>query len=194
VNFGEAAVPRLEYTAPDHEVTERIRERRGGRLLALDGILLHSPEFADGWNGLLRAVREQSSLPADLREAVILRVAALNGADYEWAAHEPVARAAGLTDADLAAIRGGGAPDGLADGGAPGGLPDGLLGAALQYADAMTRDIAVPDDAFEAIRGYLSDREVLELTGTIATYNMVSRLLVALRVYPGDEIPPTITP
>jgi AhpD family alkylhydroperoxidase len=162
-------VPRLGYTAPDSEVTERIRQRRGGTLTALDGVLLHSPEFADGWNSLLGAVRERSSLPADLREAVILRVAVLNGADYEWAAHEPVARAAGLTDADLTAIRDGGARDGL-------------LGAALAYADAMTRDVSVPDEVFDAVRARLTDREVLELTGTIATYNMVSRLLVALRV------------
>jgi 4-carboxymuconolactone decarboxylase len=177
------AVPRLEYTAPEHEVTERIRLRRGGQLLALDGLLLHSPEFADGWNSLLGAVRERTSLPADLREAVILRVAALNGADYEWAAHEPVARAAGLSDAELSTIRRG---TRLGDASADGDGPAGALGLALRYADAMTRDIDVADEVFEAIRAALDDQQILELTGTIATYNMVSRMLVALRLRSGD--------
>lgn len=174
-------MPRLGYVAPEHEITERIRARRGGKLTALDGVLLNSPEFAGGWNSLLVAVRERSSLPADLREAVILRVAALNGADYEWTAHEPVAREAGLTEADLASIRSGGT------------AMSGALGVALRYADAMTRDIEVPDEVFEEIRSHFGDQQILELTGTIATYNMVSRFLVALRVCPGDEIPPTIT-
>lgn len=164
-------MPRLEYTAPDHEVTERIKQRRGGRLTPLDGLLLHSPEFADGWNSMLRAVRERSTLPADLREAVILRVAAINGADYEWAAHLPVAREAGLTDTDIAAIRNGSHPS-----------------PAIRYADAMTRDVAVPDEVFEAVRGSFDDQQVLELTVTIATYNMVSRLLVALELSAGDTI------
>jgi AhpD family alkylhydroperoxidase len=168
-------MPRLDYTAPDHEVTERIRQRRGGRLTALDGVLLHSPEFADGWNSMLRAVRERSTLPADLREAVILRVAAINGADYEWAAHQPIARAAGLTDADIDAI---GSGDPL----------DSLLGAAVRYAEVMTRDVTVPDEVFDAIRDSLDDQQVLELTVTIATYNMVSRLLVALDVSAEDTI------
>jgi AhpD family alkylhydroperoxidase len=164
-------MPRLEYTAPDHEVTERIKQRRGGRLTPLDGLLLHSPEFADGWNSMLRAVRERGTLPADLRESVILRVAAINGADYEWSAHLPVARAAGLTDTDIAAILDGSDPS-----------------LALRYADAMTRDVAVPDEVFDAVRESLDDQQVLELTVTIATYNMVSRLLVALDVSAGDTI------
>ncbi len=99
---------RLPYVAPDGDVTARIRERRGGRLTALDGMLLHSPEFADGWNSMLGAVRGASTLPADVRELVILRVASRNGASYEWAAHEPVARQAGLGDEQLAMISAGG--------------------------------------------------------------------------------------
>ena len=71
---------RLPYVAPDGDVTARIRERRGGRLTALDGMLLHSPEFADGWNSMLGAVRGASTLPPDVRELVILRVASRNGA------------------------------------------------------------------------------------------------------------------
>ncbi|MGC1756591.1 MAG: carboxymuconolactone decarboxylase family protein, partial [Trebonia sp.] len=108
---------RLAYVAPDGDVTDRIRQRRGGKLTALDGVLLHSPPFADGWNGMLGAVRGASTLPADIRELAILRVASRNGADYEWVAHEPVARQAGLGDEQIAAIRVSGGGGGAAAGG-----------------------------------------------------------------------------
>ncbi|OZM78091.1 carboxymuconolactone decarboxylase family protein [Pseudonocardia sp. MH-G8] len=172
---------RLDYAGsglpagPDDEIVERIRARRGGTLTSLDRMLLHSPPLADGWNSLMGAVRTASTLPADVRELAILRVAALNGADYEWRAHEPLGRAAGLTDADLTALRGDCDPGTLAP----------RLSAALAYTDAMTAHVTVPDEVFAYLREHFDDREVVELTVTIGAYNLVSRFLVALHV--GDE-------
>jgi alkylhydroperoxidase family enzyme len=37
---------------------------------------------------------------------------------------------------------------------------------------------------FAAVHAALGDRQTVELVGTIATYNMVSRFLVALRITP----------
>jgi alkylhydroperoxidase family enzyme len=195
---------RLPYVAPPGDVTSRIRERRGGRLTALDGMLLHSPEFADGWNSMLAAVRGKSTLPPDIRELAILRVAARNRADYEWVAHEPLARQAGLGDAQIAAIKvgGGGAVGGGAGAtgggagatgggaGATGGGAGGLSPAqwaALAYTDAVTMHVSVRREIFAAVRAHFDDRQVLELTVTVAAYNMVSRVLVALEVAPGDD-------
>jgi 4-carboxymuconolactone decarboxylase len=178
---------RLPYVAPDGDVTDRIKQRRGGKLTALDGVLLHSPPLADGWNSMLGAVRGASTLPADIRELAILRVASRNGADYEWAAHEPLARQAGLGDEAIAAIEvGGSAGTADAHGGSGGGLSPAQW-AGLAYADAMTVHVAVPDEVFDAVRAHFSDREVLELTVTVATYNMVSRVLVAMGVRAGED-------
>lgn len=33
----------------DQAVVERVKERRGGKLIALDRALLHAPPVADGW-------------------------------------------------------------------------------------------------------------------------------------------------
>lgn len=181
---------RLPYVAPAGDVTSRIRERRGGRLTALDGMLLHSPEFADGWNSMLGAVRGKSTLPPDIRELAILRVAARNGADYEWVAHEPLARQAGLGDEQIAAIKvGGGGAAGRGAGAAgrgAGGLSPAQW-AALAYTDAVTMHVSVRREIFAAVRAHFDDRQVLELTVTVAAYNMVSRVLVALEVAPGDD-------
>ena len=163
---------RFDYVATGGEVADRIRTRRGGRLTPLDGMLLHSPPFADGWNSLLGAIRGSSTLPPEIRELAILRVAWLNGADYEWAAHEPVARAAGMTTEQLAALQDGGDTSALAD----------RQRAALAYTDAMTRDIVVDGELFGVLGRHFDDRQVVELTATVAAYNMVSRFLVALEV------------
>jgi 4-carboxymuconolactone decarboxylase len=163
---------RLDYVADGSATADRIRQRRGGRLTPLDGMLLHSPPLAEGWNSLLGAIRERCTLPADVRELVILRVAELNGAAYEWAAHEPVARRAGLTGAQITAVRVGGDPSAL----------DGRHRAALAYTDAMTRDVAVPEQVFASLAEHFEQRQIVELTATVATYNLVSRFLVALQI------------
>lgn len=174
-----APMARLEYRSGDGEIADRIRERRGGHLTPLDQMLLHSTPIADGWNSLLAAIRTRTGLPADIRELAILRVAALNGADYEWDAHEPVAHRAGLAREQTESLRVDAADAEVALSAAQ--------RAALHYTDAMTRDVEVPDEVFHGLRGHFDDKQIVELTATIGTYNMVSRFLVALRVgRPGD--------
>jgi AhpD family alkylhydroperoxidase len=163
---------RLDFVVEGSEIADRIRLRRGGRLTPLDGMLLHSPPVADGWNSLLGAIRERSTLPADVRELVILRVAELNGADYEWAAHEPVARRVGLSAGQIAAVREGADDAAL----------DERQRAALAYTDAMTREVEVPEQVFAALGGHFDQRQIVELTVTAGAYNLVSRFLVALRI------------
>ncbi|MET8830405.1 carboxymuconolactone decarboxylase family protein [Streptomyces sp. NPDC004610] len=106
------------------EVGEQVRARRGGVVTALDATLAHNPALLDAWNGFLGTVRGGLTIGADVVETVALRVAVLNGAAYEWAAHLPPARAAGLDEGVIESLRTEG-PVGL--GGAVG--PVGLGGA-----------------------------------------------------------------
>jgi alkylhydroperoxidase family enzyme len=46
----------------------------------------------------------------------------------------------------------------------------------------MTLDVRVPDDVFAELKKYYDEREVVEITATVAGYNCVSRFLVALDV------------
>jgi 4-carboxymuconolactone decarboxylase len=177
-------VARLPSTQGSGEISARIRDRRGGVLRPLDEQLLHSPEIADGWNSLLGAIRTRATLAAAVRELVILRVAVLNRAEYEWEAHRPVAIRAGLDDAGIASLRNLDA------------ATDPALGAVerhvIAYVDAMTNNIDVPDDVFDPLRTEFTVTELVELTATIAAYNMVSRFLVALQVelpFPAEASP-----
>jgi AhpD family alkylhydroperoxidase len=156
----------------DAELLRAMRARRGGPLLNLDRQLLHSAPLARGWNGLMGALRGQMQLDGALRELVILRVAVLNRAPYEFAQHAPVARAEGLSQAQVDAVASW--PQST--------LFDARARDVLAYADAMTLQVQVPQARFDAVRAHLSDRELVELTATVAGYNMVSRFLEALQI------------
>jgi 4-carboxymuconolactone decarboxylase len=171
-------VARVPDAEGEGDVAESIRARRpGGVLRPIDRVLLHSPQVANGWNTLLGTIRGGMNLRADLRELIILRIAVLNHAPYEWASHEKDAVEAGLSADQMSALRG---PDPSSS-----GEFDDLQLAVLAYTDTITRDIAVPDAVFAAVSSRLDTQDVVEVTLTIAAYNMVSRLVVAMDV----EIP-----
>ncbi len=166
--------PVIPGTRPElAEQEARILAERG-RISALYQVLLNSPPIAHGWEQMLSAVRNRNSLPADMRELVILRVAVLNDAPYEFEAHAPIALAAGLPQAVIDACR----TVPLADD-APLTADQRLV---LRLTDSMTRDIHVPDDLYAEVRARFDARGQLDLVATVAAYNMVSRLLEALQI------------
>ncbi len=146
-----------------------------GRISPLYQVLLNSPAVVDGWEAMLTAIRNKTAISPRIRELVILRVAVLNGAPYEFDAHVAHARAGGVPDDVIEQLRAGPAPERI-PGLAPGERE------VLVLTDAMTRDIDVPDALFEPLRAWFDEQGLVELTATVAAYNMVSRFLVALRI------------
>jgi alkylhydroperoxidase family enzyme len=60
----------------------------------------------------------------------------------------------------------------------------------IALAQAMTRDVRVDDAVFAAVQALLPDaQQQVELVGVIASYNMVSRFLVALQVPMEADMP-----
>ena len=164
--------------APESELVARIRARRGGRLLNLDRLLLRSPPFATGWNAHLGAVRTQLALSPRLRELAICAVAVLNGADYELEHHAPELLRAGGSPSQIEALKALSASEGPYP-----AVFDPVEAAVLRLSVEMTREIKVSNATFERVCSLLQDeRQVVELVGVIATYNMVSRFLVALEI------------
>lgn len=152
-------------------IEQRIIAERG-EILLLYRVLLNSAPLASGWEQMLTAVRNRSSLPAQLRELIILRVAVLNRAPFEFDAHLPVARKSGVSEAKIAALN----ADDLGEAFTP------LERSVLALTDTMTRSIQVPDAVFEPLREHFDSRGLVELVATVAAYNMVSRFLEALGI------------
>jgi 4-carboxymuconolactone decarboxylase len=76
-----------------------------GRLEGPFNAFLLQPRLGAALQALGSSVRYDTGLDARCREIAILTVAAHWHSDFEWYAHEAVARAAGLTTPELAAIR-----------------------------------------------------------------------------------------
>ncbi|MFC7539508.1 carboxymuconolactone decarboxylase family protein [Siccirubricoccus deserti] len=86
-----ARIPYADPGRPEHrEAAAHIVASRK-RLGHLHRMLLHSPPVARGWIEMYDAVRWKTVLSGKLRELVMCQVAAINGAEYEWAAHAPIA-------------------------------------------------------------------------------------------------------
>lgn len=107
-------------------------------------------------------------------EAVILRVAARLGSEYELTQHRRLGRRAGLSAAEVAAIEGGDAPAAL-------GERERQL---LLAADALLADDDLDDARWLALGGVLDDRERIELVLLVGHYAMLATTLRTLRVQP----------
>ena len=169
------------------ELVASIRQRRGGNLMELDRLLLHSPAFATGWGELMGRVRGALALPPLLRELAMCGVAAVTGAAYELHHHAPLYQAAGGSPAQLAALRALAPAPTPAPAGALANDPvfDDTQQAVLALVLAMTRDVQVSDAVFDRARAALgSDKLAFELVGVIASYNMVARILVVMKLEP----------
>jgi alkylhydroperoxidase family enzyme len=118
-------------------------------------------------------VRWQTRLDGRLREMMIIRIALLNRIDYVLRQHVPaLALAEGLRQEES---------DALADWSGS-SLFSERERAALAYADAMTRAAHVADPVFAELRRHFGEREIVELTVLIGTYNMHNRVFGALRI------------
>ena len=161
--------------ADSAEFIEKVRRGRRGNLLNIYRLLLHSPPLASAWFDLLNVVRWKTTLDGRLREIIIIRIAYVNRAQYCLAQHIPALAAAdGVTLAEC---------DALADWRAA-SLFSERERAALAFADAMTRDIRVPDDVFADVRRHFDERQIVELSVLVGAYNMHTRVQEALKLEP----------
>lgn len=170
-----ARLPYPDPTAPElAPLVARITAERG-KVLNLYRMLLHSPVIAEGWLKLFTAIRHQATLPGAIRELVILRIAVINRADYEFGQHLPIALREGVTEAEVAALKSGDFA----------GF-DAKTRAVLALCDAMTTDVHVSDAVFQDAARHFTHQEMVELVATVAGYNLVSRFLEAVAIDPEE--------
>ncbi len=156
-------------------IIAKIRSGRRGTLINVYKLLLHTPAIAEIWLDLINAVRWKVDLDGRLREIVIIRIGYLNRCSYVVKQHVPQHSAPeGLSQEEC---------DALADWRAS-SFYNARERAALAFTDASTRDVDVPDAVFEALRGHFSERQIVELTVLIGTYNMHTRMCQALKIDP----------
>ena len=171
-----ARVPLIdENNAALAALIEKLKGARRGKLLNLYRVLLNSPSIAEAWQAFNSAIRFNTALDEQARELAILRVAQLNGADYQFQIHATkYAPEADITPQQITAL----------EGGENSSLFQPAHRALLAYTRAMTVDIDVPDAVFNKLKQHYNDTQIVELTVLIGAYNMHTRVGRALRIDP----------
>ena len=131
--------------------------------------LLRSPDMGRRCFELLDYLRFKTSVNKRLNELAILIQARIANAQYEWWAHEPIARRAGLSDAVMADLRQCQRPRTMAD--------DERL--VYDYCTQLTLSHRVPDALWDEAVAKMGEQAVVDLTVLSGTYVMVSMLLNA---------------
>jgi 4-carboxymuconolactone decarboxylase len=171
---------RVSLIEPDQHpelepIVAKVRSGRRGTVINVYKLLLHSPVVAEIWLSLINAVRWKVDLDGRLREIVIVRIGYLNRCAYVVNQHVPeLTTPEGLTKEEC---------DALADWRASSFFNE-RERAALAYADAVTREIDVPEAVFTELRAHFNERQIVELTVLIGVYNMHTRVGQALQIDP----------
>jgi len=95
-------------SAADRALYDRMAERRRSQGAPFGGpyaALMNHPQLCARVEDLGYYLKFEGHLPRDVYQAVVLTVARRTGAAFEWADHEAAARAAGVPDAVIEAIR-----------------------------------------------------------------------------------------
>ena len=170
-----------DVAAEYHTVFDRIPESRG-QVRGPFGVFMHSPVVADRSAHLGAYLRFESKLAPAERELVVLTVARTMDCRYEWAAHAPMARKAGVREEAIAILRDGKAPAGLTHAEAE----------IVAYVRQVLVNHRVEDGTFTALRERLGVASLVELTAMTGYYAMLACSLNAFDVTPpaGSDLLP----
>jgi alkylhydroperoxidase family enzyme len=178
--FDALSVLRLPATAaPGQGQGQHQGNRPGNRPVSnLLGILSWHPALARAFL-VFNSHLFRSTLSDRVRELVTVRVAWLRRAEYEWAQHVQMARAAGMSDEEI---------DAIGDG--PDSAVWGTLDAALlRSVDEIVADRYVSDGTWRQLAEHFDRGQLMDLVFTIGAYDMLAMAcdVFGLELDPGLE-------
>ncbi|MGO9354837.1 MAG: carboxymuconolactone decarboxylase family protein [Mycobacterium sp.] len=168
---------RIPLTTVDQQC-EPIREfmaRRGE--LNVFRLLARAPAVFVGWTQMVDEMLDSPTFTLRMRELIILRVAHLQDAPYEFSQHMDLARSAGLTERQIEAILGAG------DNGDLGGA--GFSRTERVVLDAVTELCTtrhLGEDSVAAVQAALGDEAVTELLMIVSCYYGLALVLNAVEL------------
>ncbi len=114
----------------------------------------------------------KGKLNAKLREIAILRTAKVSSSVYEWTQHVPIARAVGVSEAQIAAM----------DNWEPAACFDEIERLVLRFTDEIARNVKGRHETLRALEKHLGAGEIVELIMSIGFWGMVARVLETTEV------------
>jgi len=170
IPLSELSGERLELVKP------RIRDNK---LPNLYGTLINHPKLYGPRAGFGTYIQRESLLPPKTRELLIMRTGWLIKAEYEWAHHVPIAKEAGLNDAEIARItKGASAPEWSEE-----------YRAVLQAADELRRETFIADETWQTLAKYYNTQQMIEIVYTVGAYSMTGVAINSLGIQVEDGYP-----
>lgn len=125
--------------------------------------MAHHPDLLKAWAPLRQHVVKDSALGPVRSEVVILRAAHRMGSPYEWAHHVSRARALGMSDARIAAMR---------------GMPEGEDGLIVRAVDALFDQRRLSPELEAELAALLGRKGVFDLIATVGFYSVLGYILM----------------
>lgn len=161
---GPRAVPESPFPLVDAD----------GRLQGPPAVWILSPTFGHAMQHIGGAVRFGSRLPVRAREIAILLVAYHHRSAFELYAHRLAGAAAGLAEADLAALAGNREPAGMSE----------VESCCFRVARRILDRGTLADGEFREATRLLGEAGLLELVTIVGYYTMVAWQLAVFDVQP----------
>ena len=177
-----ARIPYVDAPLPGTDDPEGLRPlyeemaSARGSVLDLYRALANAPGALRAYFALSRYIRDGSSLDPQLRELAIVATGYALDVEYERFHHEPAARRAGVTDAQLAAVP--------AWRTAPDGVFDRLEQAVLTYVEEVARTRTAAPETVAALQDLLSPAQLIDLVLTVAFYHLLAAVILPLDIEP----------
>lgn len=162
---------------PNSRHASPAREGRPQARNAVDTFANH-PALARAWMTFNGHVLRNTTLTLRHRELLILRVAAVRHAAYEWAQHVPMGRDCGLTEDEITWIAYG--PD----------LPywDEIDAAMLHAVDELIADATISDTTWAVLADHLDTQQLLDVIFTVGAYEVIAFMFRACSIEFDDEL------
>jgi 4-carboxymuconolactone decarboxylase len=146
--------------------------------------LLRSPELLTHAQRTGEYLRYRSAIGTRLSELVILLIARYWSQQVEWSIHVPIAAAAGIADATIAAIAAGRRPSTLTD--------DESIVYDFCFELNVSQDVG--DATFERARARFGEQGVVDLLGLNGYYTFLAMVMNGAHTAPRAIVAPALAP
>jgi 4-carboxymuconolactone decarboxylase len=163
----------MEQLSPEQqEVAKGVLKQSSAGLGGPYAMLINSPELLKRYLMMTEYLRQKTSVPKHLNEMAILLEARIWDAQYEWWAHEPLAKKAGLSDAIINDIRDGKKPASM--------KPDEAI--VYDFVTELLQTKNLSEATFARAKTILGEQQTVDLAAVTGFYVMVSAVIAAGRV------------
>lgn len=159
------------FTSMERDEAGKERARKEGSKMNIIKVLAHYPRAVLPYLEMNKVLFDLK-FSMRIREIAVLRLSHLSNSEYEWFQHVEIGKRAGLTDADIEAIKAGKPADDWEE-------IDGLV---MKAVDELETSNTISDALWEKLTSHFDRDQMFELLFVIGAYKMTAWILNAMKI------------